>query len=110
MVKLIAKASENSFKTIREMLFTQSPAKLNNIRWHSEASPIVSNILSKQEAKSLKPLRVRIQTVNSGNTIESLSRKMQVDNFYREEHFRVINGVEVKESIVLGRKYKIIAD
>lgn len=103
-------AIKKDLQTVYRFAFYTEPGR---IKQHSLAFRRVTHsfrILSKQEAKSLKPLRVRIKTANSGDTIESLSKKMQVDNLHREEHFRVINGLEVGDSIVPGRKYKIIAD
>ncbi len=103
-------AIKKDLQTVYRFAFYTEPGKSKQ---HSLAFRRVTHsfrILSKQEAKSLKPLRVRIQTAKSGDTIETLSRKMQVDNLYREEHFRVINGLGVNDSIISGRKYKIIAN
>jgi predicted Zn-dependent protease len=103
-------AIRKDLQTVYRFAFYTEPGR---IKQHSLAFRRVTHsfkILSKQEANSLKPLRIRIRTANSEDTVESFARKMQVDTLHRKEHFRVINGLGVRDVLVSGRKYKIIAD
>jgi predicted Zn-dependent protease len=66
-------------------------------------------VLSAAERAALKPLRVRVQTVRSGETVQSLANQMQgVDR--KVELFRLINALAPGASVSVGDKVKIITD
>ena len=67
------------------------------------------NRLSSAERKTAKPLRVRVVTAGSGDTVASLAKRMQFDD-YKVERFRAFNGLGANEAIKAGYKYKIIAE
>lgn len=65
--------------------------------------------LSKREVAALKPLKLRIATVQPGDTVASLARRMpEADD--REEHFRIINGLAPGDGLRAGQKVKLIAE
>ncbi|MCO5161703.1 MAG: M48 family metalloprotease [Mesorhizobium sp.] len=65
--------------------------------------------LSASERAALKPLRIRVRTVRSGETVQSLAGQMQgVDR--KVELFRLINALSAGESVSAGDKVKIITD
>ncbi|MGH1376507.1 MAG: M48 family metalloprotease [Alphaproteobacteria bacterium] len=63
--------------------------------------------LGASEKKSLKPYRVKIVTAQRGDSVGSLARKMVFDD-YREERFRVLNGLAPRDGLKAGRAYKIV--
>jgi predicted Zn-dependent protease len=63
--------------------------------------------LSTAEAAAVKPKRVRVVTVKSGDTVDSLSAKMAYSD-YKAERFRVINGLAAGAGVKSGQRVKII--
>lgn len=65
--------------------------------------------LSPQEAAGLKPLRVKLMTVKSGDTVDSLARNMEgVDR--PTDLFRVLNDIKGNALPAPGSKVKVIGD
>ncbi|MCK5934707.1 MAG: M48 family metalloprotease [Fulvimarina manganoxydans] len=66
-------------------------------------------LLTVEERNSLKPLRIRVVTARSGDTVDSISRKMVgVDR--PRDLFRLLNEMEPSESVTPGMRYKIVAE
>lgn len=65
--------------------------------------------ISAAEAKAVKPLRLRLLTARSGDSITSLSQRM-IHSEHKADRFRVLNGLASGEQVVAGRRYKIIAE
>jgi len=59
------------------------------------------------EKKSVRPQRVRVVTARNGDSIKSLSNRMDFANL-KVERFIALNGLESSDKIVSGRKYKIV--
>ena len=65
--------------------------------------------LSRSEAQGFQPERVQVVTVRSGDTVESLARRMRGgDSEYAEEEFRLINGLDNNARLRPGQKVKIV--
>lgn len=65
--------------------------------------------LSAQEAAALKPLRIKLATVRSGDTVDSLARQMNgVDR--PTDLFRVLNNIKGNTLPPAGDKVKIVSD
>ena len=64
--------------------------------------------LTRQEAASLQPRRIRVVTARPGDSVESFVRQMPQEP-YAEELFRIINDLPPGTPIQPGRKVKIIA-
>lgn len=65
--------------------------------------------ISAAEAKAAKPLRIRIVTARRGDSAASLSSRMSYAD-YREDRFRVLNGLEAGDSVAAGARYKIVSE
>ena len=63
--------------------------------------------LSAAEAAALKPQRIKIVTVMAGDTIAGLGGRMPFPD-YREEPFRVLNGLGPDSQIKPGQRVKIV--
>lgn len=63
--------------------------------------------LSAAEKAAVKPLRIRIHTTKSGDTVEKLAAEQDVPD-WQVERFRVLNGLQPGEGLQSGRKVKLI--
>ncbi len=65
--------------------------------------------LTNSEKTSLKPPKLKIVTAKSGDTVASLASQMAFSDF-KEDRFRVLNGLNPNQSIQAGQVYKIVQD
>lgn len=63
--------------------------------------------LSTNERATLKPYQLKIVTSKYGDTVSSMAKRMQIEKF-KEEEFRVLNGLNTQDQIVPNRLYKIV--
>jgi predicted Zn-dependent protease len=76
-------------------------------RNHLRAAADSFRLLSPADAAELRPQRIRLVTVQSGDTIDSFARQMQVDELPRE-HFITLNGLDRGRELTPGERVKII--
>ncbi len=65
--------------------------------------------LSEGEARSIKPLRLKVITVRSGHSPRSLSARMPMPRF-RLEWFEALNGLKRGQPLFAGQKVKIVVE
>lgn len=65
--------------------------------------------ISDAEAAALKPMRIRVVTVGAGDSVASLASRMPFED-YREERFRILNGLGPNEPLVAGQRVKLIVE
>jgi predicted Zn-dependent protease len=65
--------------------------------------------LSPEEAAEIKPLRLRLHRVRSGDTPSSIARRMAFEN-HRLQRFLVLNGLNERSSIRPGQVLKIVTE
>jgi predicted Zn-dependent protease len=65
--------------------------------------------LSASEAAALKPQRIEIVTVGSGDTVESMAARMPFSD-YRVERFRVLNALPANATLTPGQRVKIVVE
>lgn len=65
--------------------------------------------LSASEAAAIRSLRIRVITVQPGDTVSSLAGRMEVWE-YREELFRALNGLGDGETLTSGQRVKIVVE
>ena len=63
--------------------------------------------LSEREKSNLRPQRIQVHEVQPGDSVASLAATMPFDDF-KEERFRVLNGVAPNETLEPGRLVKLI--
>ena len=61
------------------------------------------------EVQSLKPLRIRVVTVRSGDTIATLAARMMGTD-RKLDLFRLINAMQITSTVRPGDKVKIISE
>lgn len=66
-------------------------------------------VLSSEEAAALKPLRIRVVTVQPGDTVVSFANRMVgvEDKLYL---FRLLNGLGAGSTVSVGDKVKVVTD
>jgi predicted Zn-dependent protease len=65
--------------------------------------------MSIAETEQAKPLRLRIVTVTSGDTVEKLAGKMAVAD-HALDRFRVLNGLDAGDKLKPGSEVKIVIE
>ncbi|QTD57738.1 M48 family metalloprotease [Parasphingorhabdus cellanae] len=63
--------------------------------------------LTSAEAAAIKPRKIDVVTVRSGDTIDSLSRKMAYTS-YSKDRFLVLNRLRSNDGLRVGQKVKIV--
>ncbi|MGC4026096.1 MAG: M48 family metalloprotease [Mesorhizobium sp.] len=90
-------------------LLTAAPVASNSLDATARTVSNSFRLLSASEKAALKPLRIRILTAKSGDTVASLSSRMVgVDR--KEELFRVLNEIPTGNAVPAGYKVKIVTD
>ncbi len=65
--------------------------------------------ITRREAGSVKPLRIRIRAVGAGDTVETFADQMAYSDL-REERFRVLNGLEPGQPLRAGQLVKVVTE
>ena len=65
--------------------------------------------LSAGEARRLKPYKIEIRTVRSGDTVAKLARRNAFEDF-AEQRFRVLNGLQAGEGLRIGQRVKMVVE
>ena len=63
--------------------------------------------MTSSEKQKILPDRIKIVTAKAGDSVSSLAKKMPFEK-YKEEYFRVLNGLSSGQSVKAGQKYKIV--
>ena len=63
--------------------------------------------LSQTEAEELRPLRLVVRQVRSGETVTSIARRLPFAN-HQEARFRALNGLEAVSELQAGQTIKIV--
>ena len=94
--------------TVYQFIFATPPGQDRYARAFRETTYSFRK-LSRSEAQGFQPERVQVVTVRSGDTVESLARRMRGgDSEYAEEEFRLINGLDNNARLRPGQKVKIV--
>ena len=72
-------------------------------------SPMYQSLgrMSASEAAGIKPRKIDVVTVQSGDTISSLSGRMAYSN-YQQDRFLVLNRLQASDGLQVGQKVKIV--
>ena len=88
---------------------TAAPKNSNELDTVSNATTSSFKTLSSREISSLKPLRIRVVNVRSGDTVPSLAARMQGTNA-KEKLLRIINALPPTTNLSAGDRIKIISE
>lgn len=118
--KTTARTSEGTFdarlvayrvdlQTIYRFVFLTPRAKTAALATELRRTTYSFRKLNGAEAAALKPLRLRTVTVQPGDTVESLARRMPFAD-YQAERFAVLNGISRNETLRPGQKLKMVVE
>ena len=65
--------------------------------------------MNAKEKKSIKAKALRVVTAKTGDTIQTLAKRMAFDDL-KVERFLALNGLKSSSKIISGRKYKIVTN
>ncbi len=91
--------------------FLTAVPKGNTAALEATASKLKSTFrkMTRSEVAQLKPLRIRVMTTGSGDTVPALSARMMGTD-RKLELFRVLNGLALGATVPPGEKVKIVAE
>ncbi|HLB79589.1 MAG TPA: M48 family metalloprotease [Dongiaceae bacterium] len=95
--------------TIFRFIFATPPALTERLSLDLRRTTYSFRRLSAAEASSLRPQRLRVVTARSGDTVADLAQRLPFDD-YREERFRVLNGLGPADRLVPGQRVKIVVE
>jgi predicted Zn-dependent protease len=64
--------------------------------------------INEGEARTVKPLRIRVVAVSEGDTVERVASRMTTDR--KEERFRILNGLGPNDRLRAGERVKIVTE
>jgi predicted Zn-dependent protease len=94
---------------IYRLLFLTPPGLTASLNEELRRTTYSFEHLSENEAAAIKPLRVRIKRVSSGDTVASFSARMPFERF-SQEWFKTLNGLRQGETLRPGAWVKVIAE
>jgi len=95
--------------TIFRFLFLSKPEQTAALARDLQQTTYSFRRLSPAEAARLHPQSIRIVTVRAGDTVAKLAAKMPFPDF-REQRFRVLNGLSPTDQVTPGQHVKLIVE
>ena len=102
-------AIRQSAKTIYRFMYATPPDNFDAMDQHFIASARSFREVTAAEATGYHAKRIRVVTVQPGDTVASLSARMQVDEA-KTDWFRVLNHLAANAALQAGQKVKIVTE
>ncbi|HEX6940507.1 MAG TPA: M48 family metalloprotease [Longimicrobiales bacterium] len=96
-------------RTICRFIFATPPSATAGYNEAFRRTTYSFRKLSESEAAAAQPPRIAVVTVKSGDTVESLARRMAFDTA-QVQRFRVLNGLGPGEEVRPGQRVKIVVE
>ena len=96
-------------KTIARFLFVSPVARPAQLDEDFRRTTFRFRRLGKDERNEIKPLRIKVITVGSRDTVESLAARMPFDDF-KVARFRVLNGLGQNDRLKTGQRAKTVSE
>ncbi len=93
-------------KRIYRLVFITPPGMTTSLHEGMERTTYSFRRLSADEAAAIRPLRITVVTVASGDTPQSLAKRMATP--LPLETFRVLNGLAASDGLKPGQKVKLV--
>lgn len=93
--------------SIYRFLFLTPPRQTTALGTELRRATYSFRRLSAEERQSIRPLRLKVATVQAGDSVESLGGRMAVED-WRVETFRVLNGLKDGEQVRPGQRVKLV--
>ena len=95
--------------TMFRFLFVTPPQQTSAMTTGFQQTTYSFRRMTDQEIGALKPHRIRIHTVRSGETVDSLAANLPGEEF-PAERLRLLNGLQPSDQLQPGQKIKIIVE
>jgi predicted Zn-dependent protease len=95
--------------TLMRFIFLTKPEQTGPLSRDLQETTYSFHRLSPAEAARLHPQAIRIVTVRAGDSVAKLAAQMPFPDF-REERFRVLNGLAAADRLTPGQHVKIIVE
>jgi predicted Zn-dependent protease len=96
-------------RTVYRFLFITDPDQTASLSEALRRTTYSFRKLTDAEAAALKPQRIRVVTVQPGDTVASLAARMPFED-YKVERFRTLNGLAEGAALTPGQKVKLVAE
>jgi predicted Zn-dependent protease len=96
-------------KRIYRFVFLTRPNQTQNLSRSLRQTTFSLRNISDAEARNIRPRRLLIKPVRTGDTAQTFVRMMRIDDF-KEETFRVMNGLKTGVSLRRGKLVKIVSE
>jgi len=96
-------------QTIYRFLFMTPPAQTNVLSVDLRKTTYSFRRLSDDEARRLKPHKLKIVSVGSTDTVERIAGRMAIPD-RQADRFRVLNGLEPGQGVEPGQPVKIVVE
>ena len=106
-VRLVAVRLDSD--TLMRFIFLTKPEQTGPLARDLQETTYSFRRLSPAEAARLHPQAIRIVTVRAGDSVAKLAAQMPFPDF-REERFRVLNGLAAADRLTPGQHVKIIVE
>ena len=93
---------------IYRLAFITTPSEARALNVELRRTTYSLRRLSDAEARAIRPLRLKLYTVRSGDTVALLAQRFPFERFQRE-WFRVLNDLSLGEALVPGTQVKLVA-
>lgn len=94
-------------KAVYRMMFLTKPQNTATQAEGMKRSSYSLRHLTDAERAEVKPLRIKVMTVKTGDTVEGLAERLPYDD-HKLERFRVLNGLAEGASLKPGQKVKMV--
>ncbi len=102
-------AIRHNSQRIYRFAFLTPPNQTNRLSLGLRQTTFSLKNISPAEAQKFQPNRILVKPVRAGDTVQGFASRMGVDDF-KEETFRVINGLKSSESLRRGKLVKLISE
>ena len=102
-------AIEYDSETIYQFIFVAPTHLSSQLATGFQRTTYSFRQLSASEARTLRPLRIRVVEVGYGDTIDDFARMMQFDDL-RRERFMVLNGMTSDADLQAGMLVKVVQE
>lgn len=66
--------------------------------------------LTGREKQTIRPRRIKLHTVRSGETVSALAQKLPFEKQYREDYFRMLNAMSPRQQLQAGQVVKLVVE
>ncbi len=103
---VVARASS---KHIFRMAFILTPSEAHRLNLALRRTTYSLRRLSPAEAGAIRPLRLKVQKVQTGDSIAKLARRLPLERFKRE-WFRLLNSLSIGQKLIRGHSVKMVVE